>query len=79
LDSLTQSNPAARPLVRVPPDRGSHSLVQDAVITGHDRTEVGTMVWLNNQRSANLQCFSVDSLAILDFQLSIESSVTLLA
>src|SRR5262245_916372 len=31
-----------------------NSLVQDAVITGHDRTEVGAMVWLNAAAAGNL-------------------------
>jgi feruloyl-CoA synthase len=33
--------------VRVRLIAASNSLVQDAVITGHDRTEVGALVWLN--------------------------------
>jgi feruloyl-CoA synthase len=33
--------------VRVRLIAACHSLVQDAVITGHDRNEVGAMVWLN--------------------------------
>ena len=31
-----------------------NSLVQDAVITGHDRTEVGALVWLNAASAHNL-------------------------
>ncbi len=40
--------------VRVRLIAACNSLVQDAVITGHDRTEVGALVWLNPVATRNL-------------------------
>jgi feruloyl-CoA synthase len=40
--------------VRVRLIAACNSLVQDAVITGHDRTEVGAMVWLNAAAAGSL-------------------------
>ena len=41
--------------VRVRLIAACNSLVQDAVITGHDRTEVGAMVWLNAAAARSLE------------------------
>jgi len=41
--------------VRVRLIAGCNPLVQDAVITGHDRTEIGAMVWLNAAAVHSLQ------------------------
>ena len=40
--------------VRVRLIAACNSLVQDAVITGHDRTEIGAMVWLNPAVTRNM-------------------------